>query len=61
MAPVIAMSLLSGSPSIAERSATVIASKSPSALNLLCPLLTTDWFKAYPQVVAKQIKEAANK
>ncbi len=30
-------------------SATVIASKSPSALNLLCDLFTTDWFKAYPR------------
>lgn len=30
-------------------SATVIASKSPSALNLLCDVFTTDWFKAYPR------------
>ena len=29
--------------------ATVIASKSPSALNLLCDIFTTDWFKAYPR------------
>jgi len=28
-------------------SATVIASKHPAALNLLCELFTTDWFKAY--------------
>lgn len=30
-------------------SATVIASKSPNALNLLCEVLTTEWFKAYPR------------
>ncbi len=30
-------------------SATVIASKSPVALNLLCGLFTTEWFKAYPR------------
>ncbi len=30
-------------------SATVIASKSAPALNLLCGLFTTDWFKAYPR------------
>lgn len=30
-------------------SATAIASKSPSALNLLCDVFTTDWFKAYPR------------
>lgn len=29
--------------------ATAIASKSPSALNLLCDILTTDTFKAYPR------------
>jgi glycerol-3-phosphate dehydrogenase (NAD(P)+) len=29
--------------------ATVIASRSPSALNLLCDVFTTDWFKAYPR------------
>ncbi len=29
--------------------ATVVASKNPSALNLLCDVLTTDWFKAYPR------------
>jgi glycerol-3-phosphate dehydrogenase (NAD(P)+) len=30
-------------------SATVIASKNPSALNLLCNVLSTEWFKAYPR------------
>jgi glycerol-3-phosphate dehydrogenase (NAD(P)+) len=29
--------------------ATVIASKNQSALNLLCDVLSTDWFKAYPR------------
>jgi glycerol-3-phosphate dehydrogenase (NAD(P)+) len=29
--------------------ATVIASKNQNALNLLCDVLTTDWFKAYPR------------
>src|SRR6185369_14909661 len=29
--------------------ATVIASKNASALNLLCDVFTTDWFKAYPR------------
>ncbi|HUR61420.1 MAG TPA: NAD(P)H-dependent glycerol-3-phosphate dehydrogenase [Candidatus Thermoplasmatota archaeon] len=30
-------------------SATVIASKNASALNLLCNVLSTEWFKAYPR------------
>ena len=50
----VAVASLSG-PNFAEEiargmpSASVIASKSPSALNLLCNLLSTDWFKAYPR------------
>lgn len=54
LGPNVPVATLSG-PNHAEEiargmpSATVIASKSPSALNLLCDVLTTDWFKAYPR------------
>lgn len=49
-----AVATMSG-PNFAEEiargmpSATVIASRSPAALDILCPLFTTDWFKAYPR------------
>lgn len=50
----VSVASLSG-PNFAEEiargmpSASVVASKSPSALNLLCDVLSTDWFKAYPR------------
>ncbi len=52
LGPDVPVATLSG-PNFAEEiargmpSATVIASKNPAALNLLCDLFTTDWFKAY--------------
>ena len=54
LGPHVPVATMSG-PNFAEEiargmpSASVVASKSPSALNLLCSLLTTDWFKAYPR------------
>jgi len=54
LGPHVPVASLSG-PNFAEEiargmpSASVIASKSPAALDLLCPLLTTDWFKCYPR------------
>lgn len=49
-----AVASLSG-PNFAEEiargmpSATVIAGKNPAALDMLCGLVSTDWFKAYPR------------
>lgn len=54
LGPTFPVATLSG-PNHAEEiakgmpSATVIASRSPNALNLLCDILTTDVFKAYPR------------
>jgi glycerol-3-phosphate dehydrogenase (NAD(P)+) len=54
LGPHVPVASLSG-PNFAEEiargmpSATVVASKSPAALNQLCSLLSTEWFKAYPR------------
>ncbi|MHB8632723.1 MAG: NAD(P)H-dependent glycerol-3-phosphate dehydrogenase [Thermoplasmatota archaeon] len=50
----VAVASLSG-PNLADEiargmpSATVIASRSPAALDVLCAMLNTEWFKAYPR------------
>jgi glycerol-3-phosphate dehydrogenase (NAD(P)+) len=54
LGPAAQVATMSG-PNFAEEiargmpSASVIASKSPTALNMLCPLLSTEWFKTYPR------------